>query len=58
MLKAEYIEGLDIQSAKKIVCKVLAKTMDCISLTKDKVEIVFLRRDVETGEMMAENLPL
>ncbi|CEG00903.1 Proteasome A-type subunit [Ostreococcus tauri] len=58
ILKTEYSEGLDISEAKGIVSKVLQKTMDCMSLTEDKVEMVYLSYNELNGEVELERILL
>jgi 20S proteasome subunit alpha 3 len=57
MLKSDYHEELDIAEAKELAVKVLAKTMDCVKLTEDRVELLYLTFD-EEGEVIFRNLAL
>lgn len=58
MLKTDFTEGLSIDEAKSVACKVLQKTMDCVNLTSDKVEMFYLTRNKDTGEVFTQTLSL
>ena len=58
MLKTDFTEGLSIDEAKSVACKVLQKTMDGVNLTSDKVEMFYLTRNKDTGEVFTQTLSL
>lgn len=51
-LASDYDEDLSLEDAIKLVAKVLGKTVDSSALTPDKVELVTVSRDPETGDVV------
>lgn len=55
MLRNEYQEGFDLLAAKNLAIQVLGKTMDCVKLSEESVEMLYLSRN-EIGNVLLESL--
>ncbi|MBI20071.1 MAG: hypothetical protein CMB73_05800 [Euryarchaeota archaeon] len=58
ILRTEYKEELDMFEAKNVARKVLEKTMDCVNLTSEKIEMLYLSREPISGNLSTEHITL
>ncbi|KAL0214310.1 hypothetical protein P9112_006494 [Eukaryota sp. TZLM1-RC] len=49
MLRSEYQENCTLEQARDLAMKVLAKTVEAVSLTSDKIEVALLSKPTEDG---------
>ena len=52
ILKQDYQEECTLEEAKKLIIKVLMKTMDSTTLTPEKMELSTVTRDEATGQVI------
>ena len=52
ILKQDYEEDCSLEEAKKLIIKVLMKTMDSTSLTPEKMELSTVTRDEASGKVI------
>lgn len=58
MLKSDYHEELDLKAAKNLATRVLEKTMDCVKMTEERLEMVYLTHSDEPGDVVFRYLSL
>jgi len=56
ILRTEYKEKMDMREAISIARKVLEKTMDCVNLTSEKIEMLYLSREPISGKLSTEHV--